>query len=31
VVENEFTASQDFAGAWRVIDSIRQVPETLAS
>jgi HAD superfamily hydrolase (TIGR01509 family) len=31
VVRNEFTASQDFAGAWRVIDSIRQVPETLAA
>jgi HAD superfamily hydrolase (TIGR01509 family) len=31
VVRNEFTASQDFAGAWRVVDSIRQVPETLAA
>jgi HAD superfamily hydrolase (TIGR01509 family) len=29
VVKNEFTASQDFAGAWRVVDSIREVPEVL--
>ena len=31
VVKSEFTASQDFTGAWRVLDSIRQVPEVLAS
>ena len=30
VVRSEFTASQDFSGAWRVADSIRQVPEILA-
>ena len=29
VVRNPFTASQDFSGAWRVVDSIRQVPEIL--
>ena len=26
VVRTPFTASQDFSGAWRVVDSIRQVP-----
>jgi HAD superfamily hydrolase (TIGR01509 family) len=31
VVHNEFTGSQDFAGAWRVVDSILQVPEILAA
>jgi HAD superfamily hydrolase (TIGR01509 family) len=30
VVRSEFTASQDFSGAWRMADSIRQVPEILA-
>jgi HAD superfamily hydrolase (TIGR01509 family) len=29
VVRTEFTASQDFTGAWCVADSIRQVPEVL--
>ena len=31
VVRSPFTASQDFSGAWRVVDSIRQVPEILTS
>jgi HAD superfamily hydrolase (TIGR01509 family) len=31
VVRNPFTASQDFSGAWRMVDSIRQVPEILAA
>jgi HAD superfamily hydrolase (TIGR01509 family) len=30
VVRNPFTASQDFAMAWRVVDSIREVPSLLA-
>jgi HAD superfamily hydrolase (TIGR01509 family) len=30
VVRSPFTASQDFAMAWRVVDSIRQVPALLA-
>lgn len=30
VVRSEFTASQDFTGAWCVAESIRQVPEILA-
>ena len=30
VVRSPFTASQDFAMAWRVVDSIRQVPSLLA-
>jgi HAD superfamily hydrolase (TIGR01509 family) len=29
VVRSPFTASQDFTGAWRVVDSIRKVPEIL--
>jgi HAD superfamily hydrolase (TIGR01509 family) len=29
VVRSEFTASQDFTGAWRVADSIGEVPEIL--
>jgi HAD superfamily hydrolase (TIGR01509 family) len=29
VVRSPFTASQDFSGAWLVVDSIRQVPELL--
>ena len=31
VVRNPFTASQDFSDAWRVVDSIRRVPEILAA
>jgi len=31
VVRSPFTASQDFSGAWRVVDSIRQVPGILSS
>ena len=31
VVRTPFTASQDFTGAWRVVDSIRQVPEILTA
>jgi HAD superfamily hydrolase (TIGR01509 family) len=31
VVRSEFTASQDFTGAWCVADSIRQVPEILTA
>jgi HAD superfamily hydrolase (TIGR01509 family) len=31
VVRSPFTASQDFAGAWRVVDSIRELPEILGS
>jgi HAD superfamily hydrolase (TIGR01509 family) len=31
VVRSPFTASQDFSGAWKVVDSIRQVPEILAA
>jgi len=31
VVRSPFTASQDFSGAWRMADSIRQVPEILAA
>jgi HAD superfamily hydrolase (TIGR01509 family) len=30
VVRSPFTASQDFAVAWRVVDSIREVPSLLA-
>jgi hypothetical protein len=26
-----FTASQDFRGAWQVVDSVRRVPELLAT
>jgi len=29
VVRSQFTASQDFSGAWRAVDSIRQVPAIL--
>ena len=29
VIRNDFTASQDFSGAWRVVDSIASVPELL--
>jgi len=31
VVRSPFTASQDFRGAWRVVDSIRQVPGILSA
>jgi HAD superfamily hydrolase (TIGR01509 family) len=31
IIRNEFTAAQDFAGAWRVLDSIRDLPTLLAS
>jgi hypothetical protein len=31
VVRNEFTASQDFSGAWRILHSIRELPATLAA
>lgn len=30
VIANPFTASHDFSGAWRVVDSVRRVPEVLA-
>jgi len=29
IIQNPFTASQDFSGAWRVVDSVRRVPELL--
>jgi len=29
VIRSQFTASQDFAGAWRLVDSIRDVPGLL--
>jgi HAD superfamily hydrolase (TIGR01509 family) len=31
VVRSPFTASQDFTGAWRVVDSIQSVPEVLGA
>jgi HAD superfamily hydrolase (TIGR01509 family) len=31
VARSPFTASQDFSGAWRVVDSIRQVPGILTA
>jgi HAD superfamily hydrolase (TIGR01509 family) len=31
VVRSPFTAAQDFSGAWRVVDSIQEVPEILAA
>jgi HAD superfamily hydrolase (TIGR01509 family) len=31
VIRNEFTASQDFTGAWRFISSIRELPAILAA
>jgi HAD superfamily hydrolase (TIGR01509 family) len=31
VVRSPFTAAQDFTGAWRVVDSIREVPEILGA
>ena len=30
IIRNEFTATQDFRGAWRVLDSIRDLPRALA-
>jgi HAD superfamily hydrolase (TIGR01509 family) len=30
IIQNPFTASQDFRGAWQVVDSVRRVPELLA-
>jgi beta-phosphoglucomutase-like phosphatase (HAD superfamily) len=29
VIRNSFTASQDFTGAWRLLDSVRQLPAIL--
>jgi HAD superfamily hydrolase (TIGR01509 family) len=31
VVKNAFTASQDFSGAWSVLDSVRDLPDVLAA
>ena len=31
VVRSQFTASQDFSGAWRVVDSIEEVPAILGT
>ena len=31
VIRSPFTASQDFGAAWRVVDSIREVPALLAA
>jgi HAD superfamily hydrolase (TIGR01509 family) len=31
VVRSPFTASQDFSGAWRVVDSIKEVPAILSA
>ena len=31
VVRSQFTASQDFSGAWRVVDSIKEVPGILSA
>src|SRR5262245_28262562 len=30
IVRNEFTAEQDFSGAWRIVDSIRDLPSALS-
>ena len=30
IIRNEFTAAQDFTGAWRVLDSVRDLPRALA-
>ena len=30
IIRNEFTATQDFSGAWRVLDSVRDLPRALA-
>lgn len=29
IIRSDFTATQDFAGAWRVLDSIRELPDAL--
>ena len=31
VIHSPFTSSQDFTGAWRLVDSIHEVPRTLAA
>jgi HAD superfamily hydrolase (TIGR01509 family) len=31
VVRNEFTAAQDFSKAWRIVDSVRELPDLLES
>lgn len=31
VIRHPFTAAQDFSGAWRIVDSIRDVPAALAA
>jgi HAD superfamily hydrolase (TIGR01509 family) len=31
IIQNPFTASQDFRGAWQVVDSVRRVPELLVA
>jgi len=31
IIQNPFTASQDFSGAWQVVDSVRRVPELLVA
>jgi HAD superfamily hydrolase (TIGR01509 family) len=30
IIRNSFTAAEDFSAAWRVVDSVRRVPELLA-
>lgn len=30
VIQNDFTASQNFTGAWRIVESIRDVPQALS-
>jgi HAD superfamily hydrolase (TIGR01509 family) len=30
VIKNEFTSAQDFAGAWRIVHSVRDLPKTIA-
>ena len=30
IIRNDFTATQDFTGAWRVLDSVRDLPSALA-
>ncbi len=31
IIQNAFTAAQDFSGAWRVVDSVRRLPELLVT
>jgi HAD superfamily hydrolase (TIGR01509 family) len=31
IIRSSFTASQDFSGAWKLVDSVREVPGLLAS